>query len=233
MYSPVQPQETISVLVAESSMMGAQLIAAALKRCRNNFTILGPTCNSDDAVQIAEKSAPQVAVISTELQDGPLSGFKVLQKIRTSGLRTAAVMLTDKSESEVVIDSFCGGARGVFSRRGSLRSLAKCIRAVHSGQLWISNEQLEYLLQLIMRVKPLQQRPSGPVKPLTKREEEVVHLVAEGMRNSEIAREMHVTEHTIRNYLFRIFEKIGLSNRVELILYLYSRTSSEPLARLK
>jgi len=131
--SSTQPQEIISVLVAESSMMGAQLIAGALKRCRNNFTIFGPTCSCTDAIHLAEEGAPHVAVISTDLQEGPLSGFKVLQQIRSCGLPTAAVMLTDKSESEVVIDSFCGGARGVFSRRSSLRSLAKCIRTVHSG----------------------------------------------------------------------------------------------------
>jgi len=74
-----------------------------------------------------------------------------------------------------------------------------------------------------MRLKPLQLRSSLPVKVLTKREEEVVRLVAEGMRNSEIARELHVAEHTVRNYLFRIFEKLGLSSRVELVLYSQTR----------
>jgi DNA-binding NarL/FixJ family response regulator len=211
--------ESISVLVAEATAMNAELVAGALRRCRRKFRILGPAYNYVDAVHIARDCAPNVAVISTQLEDGPLAGLKVLNQIREAGLATSTIMLTDVNEPDLVIDSIRGGARGVFCRRGSLKSLSKCIRTVHSGQLWFSNEQTEFVFQLIMRFKPLQLKQPQQMSLLTKREAEVVRLVAEGMRNSDIARELNLVEHTVRNYIFRISEKLGLSSRVELALY--------------
>ncbi len=208
----------ITVLIADASLINGQLIAGALKRCRDKFKVLGSTCTSPDAVHLLEECAPHVAVISTELQDGPLTGFKVLHQVRASGCRTAVVMLMDSSDRELVVDSFRAGARGVFSRRSPLKSLSKCIRTVHGGQLWISSEQLEFLLDLITRLKPLQLPNPKDMRLLTKREAEVVDLVVQGMKNSEIAVELHLTEHTVRNYLFRVFEKLGLSSRVELVV---------------
>jgi two-component system nitrate/nitrite response regulator NarL len=211
--------ENISVLVAEATAMGGELVASALKRCRRKFRILGPAYNCADAFHIARDFAPDVAVISTQLEDGPLAGFKVLNQIRSASLATSAIMLTDVSEPDLVIDSIRGGARGIFCRCNSLKSLSKCIRTVHSGQLWFSNEQTEFVFELIMRFKPLQLKQPQHMKLLTKREAEVVRLVSEGMRNSDIASELNLAEHTVRNYIFRIFEKLGLSSRVELALY--------------
>ena len=73
--------------------------------------------------------------------------------------------------------------------------------------------------------KPVDYVKSGGMALLTAREEQVVNLVVEGMKNREIARELHLTKHTISNYLYRIFEKLGVSGRVELILYTVSRRS--------
>jgi DNA-binding NarL/FixJ family response regulator len=81
----------------------------------------------------------------------------------------------------------------------------------------VNNDQIELLLKLIRRLRPSQGGKTG------RREEEVVHLVAEGMRNEEISKQLKITEHTVRNYLCRIFEKLGLSSRVELVLYALSR----------
>ncbi len=199
------------------------MIAGALKRCRDKFEVLGSTSNYAEALHLFEKCAPHVAVISTELEDGPLAGFKVLRQMRAFNSKTAAVMVMDGNERELVIDSFRGGARGVFCRRSPLKSLSKCIRTVHSGQFWVSTEQLEFLFELIKCLKPLQLPKSRDMRLLTKREAEVVRFVAQGMKNSEIASELQVTEHTVKNYLFRVFEKLGLSSRVELALYAVSK----------
>ena len=72
-------------------------------------------------------------------------------------------------------------------------------------------------------MKPFQIIGAHGLRLLTKREEDVVRLVAEGMRNLEIAQQLNVNEHTVRNYLFRIFEKLGVSSRVELVLYAFSK----------
>jgi two-component system, NarL family, nitrate/nitrite response regulator NarL len=203
--------------------MGGQLVAAALKRCRHNFEVVAFPSTSSDAIRELKASNPQVALISAQLQDGPLTGFKVLHELRVSQMRTAAVMLLDTLDRELVIDAFRAGARGVFSRTQPLRALSKCIRSVYEGQIWIGNNELEHLLQLITQMRPPQLVRSEQMNMLTQREREAVCMVAEGMNNGEIAVKMGVSEHTVRNYIFRIFEKVGVSNRVELVLYALSR----------
>jgi len=216
----------VRVLIADSNVMNGQLVAGALRRYRNVFEVIGCTTSSTDTLRLLRKSPCDVAVISTELQDGPLTGFKVLHHIRASGLKTAAVMMMDENERDLVIESFRGGARGVFCRGNVVKSLCKCIRTIHGGQLSVSNQQLECLLEVISRLRPFAYK-SSKLKLLSKREAEVAELVGQGLKNAEIARELHVAEHTVRNYVFNIFEKLGLSSRVELVLSLAPQQQPE------
>ncbi len=212
----------IRVLVAEATQMAGQLIAGALKRCRQQFDVVAFPCSASEAIRDLEECEPHVALISTQLRDGPMSGYKVLHHMRTSNSKAAAVMLLDSMERDLVIDVFREGARGIFSRSQSLRTLSKCIRVVHRGQIWIGNGELEYLLDLFSRSRPLLLACRGEKTLLTEREKQVVQLVAEGMKNKEVAADLNVSEHTVRNYLFRIFDKLGISSRVELVLYALS-----------
>ena len=125
-------------------------------------------------------------------------------------------------QPERVISAFRDGARGVFNRNHSLKSISKCIQAVHQGQIWASNEDLEHLIKALSHSKPLHLNNSRGIPLLTRREEDVVRLVADGLKNREIAQRLKVKEHSIRNYIYRIFEKLGVSSRVELILYVFS-----------
>jgi DNA-binding NarL/FixJ family response regulator len=131
-------------------------------------------------------------------------------------------MLLQDSKREGVVTAFRGGARGIFYRTHSLKALSKCIRVVHKGQIWASNEDLEHLISALTQTKQLQINNPEGMPLLTRREEEVVHLVADGLKNREIAQQLKVKEHSIRNYIYRIFEKLGVSSRVELILYVFS-----------
>ncbi len=190
----------ISVLLAEASPMVGELIAGALKRCPYRFNVVASTNNSLDTIKKLEALDPNVAVVSTKLQDGPLAGFKVLHQVRALRLKTAAIMLLDSGDRDLVVDAFRGGARGVFYRGYPFKALSKCIRTVHDGQVWASNGD--------------------------------VGLVAEGMKNRDIALKLTVTEQTVKNYVFRIFEKLGVSSRVELVLYALTRPDSDQLHRL-
>jgi two-component system nitrate/nitrite response regulator NarL len=217
------PSERIRVLVAESSHMASQLVQAALQKHRQKFEVHVSNRGSSETFRELEQSQPDVAVISAELQDGSLTGFRVLHQLRDAKLNTVAVMLLNSTERDLVIDAFRGGARGIFTRADSVDALSRCICAVHRGQVWVSNDQVEFLLQLVMHLRPLQIAKPGGMALLTRREREVVDLVAEGMRNEEVSQKLNITEHTVRNYLCRIFEKLGLSSRVELVLYALSR----------
>jgi DNA-binding NarL/FixJ family response regulator len=128
-----------------------------------------------------------------------------------------------------VVTAFRDGARGVFYRSHSLKSLSKCIQTVHRGQIWVCNEDIEHLLKALSQVRPLHMENAKGMPLLTRREEDVVRLVADGLRNREIAHKLKMKEHSVRNYIYRIFEKVGVSNRVELILYVISRRNGAGL----
>jgi DNA-binding NarL/FixJ family response regulator len=162
------------------------------------------------------------ALISEELQDGPQAGIKVLQKLRNSK-RTSSIMLLHYSKPRCVIKAFRGGARGISYRSHSLKALSKCIETVHKGQIWASNEDFEHLINALTHIEPVIFNKSDGTPLLTRREEDVVRLVADGMKNREIAERLKVSEYSIRNCLYRIFDKLGVSSHVELILYAFNQ----------
>ena len=223
------PSDGIRVLIVDADSMGSQLMASALKRCRDRFEVLGLASSSQEAIQMMGAHNPHVAVLGVELQDGPRTGLTVLEKMRESYPQTAGVMLLPALDRETVVQSFRVGARGVISRRDSFKALAKCIRVVHHGQVWASTAEVNYLIDALGQLKSLRLESSNGLSALsvlTAREQEVTCLVAEGMTNRDIARALHVTEHTVSNYLYRIFDKLGVSSRVQLILYALSRQKS-------
>lgn len=209
----------IRVLIADADKMNSQLIASALRRCRNFFDVVAVASSSGEAIKELHAHKPDIAVLSAELQDGTQSGFKVLQQLRSEHQDTAGIMLLHSTKRDSVVGAFRAGARGVISRDKSFKSLAKCIRCVHRGRIWASNEELEFILDALAQLKLPQLTTTNATASLTPRERDVVRLVAEGLKNREIAQELHVTEHTVSNYLYRIFDKLGVSSRVELILH--------------
>ena len=107
------------------------------------------------------------------------------------------------------------------------RALCRCISVVHQGQFWASTEQIGYLIEAL-RLAP--SRRVINVKGeglLTPREDQVVSLVAEGIGNREIAQQLGVKENTVKKSLLRIYDKIGISNRVELVLYALTNRSMQ------
>ena len=219
----VQLGETIRVSVAESSRMASEMIEASLNKNRQRFKVHAFSTGSSEALRELEKNKPDVTIVSSNLEDGDLMGFRVLYQLREARSRIPVIMLVDSDARDLVIDAFRGGAKGVFSRKDSITSLPKCICAVHSGQFWVNNAQLQFLFEMIIRLSPLPVVNSGGMALLTSREQEVTRLVAEGLRNEDIALKLGISEHTTRNYLCHIFEKLGLSSRVELVIYALSR----------
>jgi len=95
---------------------------------------------------------------------------------------------------------------------------------VHNGQVWANAEQMNCLVDAVAQVPTVRLVNAKGANLLSKREEEVVRLVAEGLSNHAIAQQLHLSDHTVKNHLFRIFEKLGISNRVELVLYTVSQS---------
>jgi len=217
--------EVIRVLAADSTRMNSQLLAAALER-EKRFEVLPPTSDGHSIVATVMKEKPAVVVISAELNEDPRQGFAIAAELRAVSPDTRVVMLLDASDPKSVVEAFRAGARGVFCRSEALKALAKCIYCVNQGQIWANSRELRYLLEALSQALPLRAMDAHGAALLSKREQEVVRCVAEGLSNREIAQRLGLTEHTVKNYLFRIFDKLGVSKRVEVVLYAYSLGSS-------
>jgi DNA-binding NarL/FixJ family response regulator len=96
---------------------------------------------------------------------------------------------------------------------------------VHAGEIFATGAQLELVFEALATSTPLRVRDWKGDKILTRQEDRIVQLVANGLTNREIAAELRLSEHTVKNYLFRIFEKLGVSSRVELVLFAMSKRS--------
>lgn len=221
--------EVIRVLAADSTRMNSQLLASALERDKR-FQVLDSVPDSRGFVAAVLKEQPTIVVISAEIDSDPRKGFELSREVHALRPETRIVMLLDSSERSQVVEAFRAGARGVFSRSESLRSLAKCIYCVSQGQVWANSKELRYLLEALGEALPLRVIDARGAELLSRREQEVVRCVAEGLSNREIAQRLGLTEHTVKNYLFRIFDKLGVSKRVEVVLYAYSLGGAHELA---
>ncbi len=211
----------ISVVLAEANQLSCQLVASALRSQRTRVAIVGSAVASHKALALLKEHEPDIAIISAQLEDGPLQGFHVLRVLRSLQSKTRAIVLLGSRNRELVIDAFRCGGHGVVFRDEPLRTLGKSIHAVHKGQVWANSELLGYLLDALAQTLPFQFHDARGIDLLSRREADVVRLVAEGLTNRAISAELGLTEHTVRNYLFRIFDKLGVSTRVELVLYCF------------
>ena len=210
---------SISVIIADASRMHCQLMATALRRSRYRFDVVCSVTESQEALRALKEKQPDITVISSNLHDGPVEGFNVLRELHACHSMSKTIMLIDSSERDIVIEAFRCGACGVISRDELFETLCECIRAVHQGQIWVRAEELHFLVDAIAESTAPRILNAKGAPLLSKQERGVVRLVAEGLTNREIARQLSLSENTVRNYVFRIFDKVGTSNRVELALY--------------
>jgi DNA-binding NarL/FixJ family response regulator len=212
----------VSVLIATPHPMSREFLIDALKR-HASFNVVDSASTSHEAIKAVCSSNVDVALISATLADGPLSGFVALRRIRDCRPDVRSVILHDGREQNLVVDAFRAGARGVFSlSHSTFMALCRCVQQVHAGQIWANSHELSKVMDAFSQLVPMRVVNADGIRLLTKREEEVVQLLAEGLQNREIARELKLSEHTIKNYLFRIFDKLGVSSRVELALFAVS-----------
>jgi two-component system nitrate/nitrite response regulator NarL len=221
--SLTQGNGSVRVVVADSTPLTGRLIVDVLRRDRR----LAITDASEGSVlPTAASPTPDVAIISETLGGAPGRGFEVLMKLRAAVPKTRTVMLLDTGERNLVVQAFRSGARGVFCRNHPLKMLSRCVHKVHEGQLWMNGLQLEFLLETLATAPATQLMDSQGATLLSNREQDVVRWLAEGRTNREIARELKLSENTVKNYLFRIYNKLGMSKRVEVVRYAASQRAS-------
>lgn len=221
------PREgAIRVFVADNSPIHTQLLADALKRDAG-LEVIRSVSESNSLIAEIMASDIDVLVISSNLDEQPGRGFEILRELRSSFSGLRAVVLLDSSKRELIVDAFRAGARGVFSRQSSVEMLSKCVRTVQQGQIWANSRETGLAVEALASSHTMRPANGNGLSLLSKREMEVVHCLAEGLSNREIAERLGLSQHTVKNYLFRVFDKLGVSSRVELLFMTLSQSNTE------
>jgi DNA-binding NarL/FixJ family response regulator len=213
------PAPKIQVLVADTTLVSCCALAQMLQaggqcECTSVTT-------SHQALRLLRQAKFDVALIAID------SAFSTtfLLDIHRMYPALGIVALSQSSERDVVVDALASGARGIFHRADSLSLLWECVRCVHAGQVWAHSAEIEYVLDILIEHAAKSEQRHGTTC-LSRREEEIARLVAEGKSNRQISTLLVLSEHTIKNYLFRIFEKLNLTSRVELTLHMLGQAGS-------
>ena len=215
----------IRVVIAENTRMASRLLADALSQNSAMEAVVAAS-SAMESLQAISELRPAVALVSDVLDNDPKRGFQLSCEIRATWPEVQVVMLLDGCRPEAVVEAFRAGARGVFSRNESLKELAACIAKVGRGEIWARNEHMTFAIEALANSPAASEVDSEALVALSKREREVVDALAEGLSNREIGERMDLSRHTVKNYVCRIFEKLGVSTRFELMVALNRRQMS-------
>ena len=196
--------------------MSCHLLVDALRRCKS----YQPTAATMPrrALQLLQREKFQVALVGMGAAENSMMGTGFIRQLQNLDPDLNIVALVEARQRGLIVEALRSGARGVFCRTDSFEALCKCIRCVQAGQVWATAEELEFVIDALVEHGSNGLGGNGS-RRLSKREEEITRLVAEGYSNRQISERLHLSEHTIKNNLFRVFEKLGVSTRVGLTLY--------------
>ena len=219
----------ISVLLADSKQLENQLLAGSLRN--QGFEVFSCPSEIPPILEFFEAGAADVAVISCAAPFSAVPDVAMLRTLHLMYPRIPKICLMDSENPQVAVQAFRSGARGLFCLgNSSFQMFCEGIERVHRGEIFATNQQLSYLLDSVCQSPCLRVVSATGEILLTSREEQVVALVTDGLSNRNVANELGLSEHTVKKYLFRIFEKLGISSRVELVLYALHHGSPQPAA---
>jgi len=219
----------VSVVVADNTRIHTQLLADAINK-DHGLQVVATASNSSDLLAASERVPIDVVILSYDLDNQPARGTLVLRELRALRPQIKAVMLLDSSQPDATLDCFRAGAKGIFSKDGRLETLCKCIRTVHDGQIWARSAELEHVLQTLVNSPRIVATNQKGIELLSARERQVIECMAGGMTNREIAQVLRLSPHTIKNYLSRIFDKVGASSRTELLYLTMHHAQDDPVS---
>jgi DNA-binding CsgD family transcriptional regulator len=142
------------------------------------------------------------------------------------------VVLLERSTPASVVSAFRCGATGIFCRTEPLSELRRCIDHVNRGEIWVSKSEAEFLLEALRSTPSCEGIEAGKIDLLSPRELQVAEYAAQGESNKQIADRLGLSEHTVKNYLFHVFEKVGVSNRLELLFLLFKECNGQASDRV-
>ncbi len=218
----------IRVLVADSSRIHTQLLADTLKR-DSDFEVVPYHSDSGLLASAAASLDVDVLVVSANLDGQASLGFKALHQLQAISPKVRAIVLMQTLSDELILTAFRAGARGIIGRSQPMEELRKCIHCVQQGQIWANTREMSLAVEALANAPTIRAVSAAGLDLLSKRELQVVHLLVQGLSNSEIARQLELSQHTVKNHLFRIFDKLGVSSRIEVVHMTLSQGTSGAL----
>jgi two-component system, NarL family, nitrate/nitrite response regulator NarL len=197
----------VKILIADDHPMIRTAIEVLLRD--TGLTIAGSATTGAEAMRALDELKPDLLLLDLQMPEG--SGMDVLRAVRSSGRRLRVVLLTAGIEDPALMEAHALEVDGMVLKNSDPAFLIECLDAVRAGRSWIDPELRDRIAALGERVPP--ERP-----PLAPRERELIKHVRQGLRNREIAKELGVTEGTVKVYLHNVFDKLGVKNRTELAI---------------
>ena len=185
----------------------------------DDLEVVGEARDGNEVMEIVRQTEPDILLL--DLRMPGLDGLSVLQNLKSSGTRTRIIILTASEDKNEFVQAMKLGCSGIVLKQTATELLYKSIRKVHGGEIWLDS----HTTAAVMRQFASPSRVGGAERkgrersPLSQREREIVALVAQGFKNKEIAEKIFISEQTVKNHLHNIFDKLGVSDRLELALY--------------
>jgi len=190
-----------------------------------DITIVGEAQNGAECIKLLAKLKPDILLLDLRMPDK--DGLAVLEEVNFDQTPTRVIVLTAAEDDRDVVRAMRLGARGVVLKQSATDLLVKSIHRVHAGEIWLDSDTTAAVMQQFATGSEDFSPPPGAANngrsrersPLSQREREIVALVAQGFKNKEMAEKMFISEQTVKNHLHNIFDKLGVSDRLELALY--------------
>ena len=202
----------MNVLLIEDDKRIAGLVERGLKENGHRVSI---SHNGTEGARMMLETAYDAALLDILLPG--MDGLAVLEEVNFDTLPTRVIVLTAAEDDRDVVRAMRLGARGVVLKQSATDLLVKSIQRVFAGEIWLDNRMTAEVMKAFSKSSESGPRREKPL--LSDREKEIVQLVAQGFRNKEIGEKLFISEQTVKNHLHNIFDKLGVSDRLELALY--------------
>jgi two-component system, NarL family, nitrate/nitrite response regulator NarL len=205
---------TVRILVADDHAIFRDGLRKLLEGA-DDVQIIGEASNGTECIKMLAKLKPDILLLDLRMPEK--DGLGVLEEINFDTTTTRVIVLTAAEDDRDVVRAMRLGARGVVLKQSASDLLLKSIRKVSDGEIWLDNRMTAEVVEAFKKSSEAGQRREKPL--LSDREKEIVQLVAQGFRNREIGEKLFISEQTVKNHLHNIFDKLGVSDRLELALY--------------
>ena len=189
-----------------------------------DFDVVAQASDGRQVLEVLQQFEPDILLLDLKMPG--LDGLATLQRLQAAKNKTRVIVLTASDDKNEFVQAMKLGTSGIVLKQTATELLIKSIRKVHAGEIWLDSHTTAAVIRQFVASDdvppPLPQTAPGRDRersPLSQREREIVALVAQGFKNKEMAEKMFISEQTVKNHLHNIFDKLGVSDRLELALY--------------